>query len=717
MSFTYTQTETVPTFGRLNLNSASLFLKTLFSDGRDRASLIFTSNNANNDEMTFGPSDEGSNLAADVNVEAPLFRVKNFTSNAGGVITTDATGLMTQSGDFTFDGSMLNVTNVTVSGNLTVRGTTTVVDVNNLLIEDPIVQVGMSNIIDSQDVGFIFTANTVSNVAMGYIPAASSSGTTDEFRIARTLGSADGTSLIVDDNSYINVHVYGNVIAGAFYGDGSNLTGVTASSTLQDVTTNGATTDVSTEFNGGLSATSASISGLLVLTGLEYQASASNILGYDSVTHTVFDTGYNPETNGNVFSTTIQAQDPNVSLVASGNVTVNGELVCLTNIIAQTITAEYSASINTLNANYAQIADLSVIGDNVNFYGPTVSISGNVTAASFTGDGSGLTNLSSTLQSVTAKGASSNQTITLTNATSSLVASGNVSLGGKLFLSGLDHVMAASNVLGYNPLTNEVFDTEVSTGSTSSNLQSIMLNGPTTNQTMYLSNVTTALVASSDIQGVDILASGNVVARTLTATHSAAINTLNANKAQISDLYVAGSNVHFYGPTVDMRGNLTAASLTTNAVTSNTVSSVRVEADVAKFDATLTNSLDVSGSATFNGVTTVSVLKFTPGGIDPALTAPTVSATVSGGLIQLNANGAVYGSNTLVSPGTISGFNVTNLNEGSHVYEYVKNVTMVTPTDTNTYLSTVTGVGINVMFHVFKVGGSVFIDSTLVNAV
>jgi DNA-binding beta-propeller fold protein YncE len=358
-------------------------------------------------------------------------------------------------------------------------------------------------------------------------------------------------------------------------------------------------------------------------------------------------------------------------------------LVAAGNIIASTLTATVSAAIDTLNTNEAHIADLYVAGENVQFLGPTVNMDGNLFANTVTtGD-------------VT---------------TGTLETSGDVTLGGKLYLTGLDHETTASNILGYNPLTNEVFDTEIPAGSTTSNLQTVTDNGATTNKTLVLTNAT-GLQASGNISVSGTVSAQNIVGNTITGVQSGAINVLNTNELHVADMYAVGRNINFYGPTVNMNGNLVARTVTTDVLTANTV-----VAPVAQIDATLTKSLDVSGPATFNGVTTVSVLKFTPGGIDPALTAPTVSATVSGGVIQLDANGAVYGSNTLTSAGTITGFNVSNLSDGSHVYEYVKGVTIVALSDANTYLSKVTGSGINVMFHVFNVGGTIFIDSTKVNA-
>jgi hypothetical protein len=613
-----------------------------------------------------------------------------------------------------------------------------VLNTQTILIEDPVVQIGLSNIFDDQDVGFILTSNTASgrsNIAIGYIPINSLNhgGLTDEFIIARTTEDSSSVPehLLVDETQYINVHVYGNVIAnGSFYAGGelvatqSYVTGLgyqTSTDVSTYVTGLGyqTSTDVSTYVTGLGYQTSTDVS--TYVTGLGYQTSTdvtnaisaatidqiqvsninvngttSNILGYNG--SGIVDTGVDWSTIGggsNVFPTTIQANDPNVSLTAAGKIsadTIDVREVLTTNLIcAFGNIADFSSTTiasDILNTNEAHVADLYVAGENVQFFGSTVNMDGNLFANTVTtGD-------------VT---------------TGTLETSGDVTIGGKLYLTGIDRETTASNILGYNPLTNEVFDTEIPSGSTSSNLQAVTTNGATTNKTLVLTNAT-GLQASGNISVTGTVSAQNIVGNTITGVQSGAINVLNTNELHVADMYAVGQNINFYGPTVTMKGNLTSQNITTGVLTANTMTG-NIVAPVALIDATLTKSLDVSGPATFNGVTTVSVLKFTPGGIDPALTAPTVSATVSGGVIQLNANGAVYGSNTLTSPGTITGFNVSNLNEGSHVYEYVKNVTIVALSDANTYLSKVTGSGIHVMFHVFKVGGTVFIDATKVNSV
>jgi hypothetical protein len=294
MSITYTQTLN-PT-GLLNINSAHLFLK-------DRGSYVQFSDRTNETlHMTFGPSQMSSGRLESSNViDAPGFRASNLGSS-NGVVTTDATGNLQVLEGLTYDGTRL-----TVSGDLNVGGTLTVVNTNTVLIEDPIVQVGLSNILPEQEVGFIFTANAStlgSNVAIGFVPGTGSNP--GEFVIAQTNGSASaGISgqLSPEYGGSINVHVYGNFQANYLYGDGSNLTGIVtgSSSNLQQVTTNGnVTADHITV--GGLTTTDAKVNGL----GIAGASLGSVLLQTQDSGYTGQDPGFRTVAIGNFSAETTQ---------------------------------------------------------------------------------------------------------------------------------------------------------------------------------------------------------------------------------------------------------------------------------------------------------------------------------------------------------------------------------------------------------------------------
>ena len=66
--------------------------------------------------------------------------------NAGPTLTVNSTGVHVN--------NALSISDLTLSGNLTVSGTLTTIDTNNLTIEDPMIKVANGNATDAVDVGF-----------------------------------------------------------------------------------------------------------------------------------------------------------------------------------------------------------------------------------------------------------------------------------------------------------------------------------------------------------------------------------------------------------------------------------------------------------------------------------------------------------------------------------------------------------------------------------
>src|SRR5210317_848313 len=123
--------------------------------------------------------------------------------------------------DATFTGGLTVSKDTLIYGNLEVRGNTTYLSTQNLLVEDPILALGANNTSSSLDTGLIILVyQGNSNVAFGY------RGASNEFIISHTLSSPDDSELIPDTSNAINVHVYGNVTADYFIGDGSLLSNI-----------------------------------------------------------------------------------------------------------------------------------------------------------------------------------------------------------------------------------------------------------------------------------------------------------------------------------------------------------------------------------------------------------------------------------------------------------------------------------------------------------
>jgi len=109
-----------------------------------------------------------------------------------------------------------------ITGNLTVSGTTTTVDTDNLRVRDPIIELGKDNTVSSVvDLGLVMTRPTGnSNVAIIYDESAT------KLEIGYTQGSASDSTITIENAVDNPLHVNVN---GVLSGDGSGLTALNAS--------------------------------------------------------------------------------------------------------------------------------------------------------------------------------------------------------------------------------------------------------------------------------------------------------------------------------------------------------------------------------------------------------------------------------------------------------------------------------------------------------
>jgi hypothetical protein len=263
--------------------------------------------------------------------------------------------------DATFTGGLTVSKDTLIYGNLEVRGNTTYLSTQNLLVEDPILALGVNNASSSLDTGIVLVYQGSSNVAFGY------RGDEKEFIIGHTLSSPEDNQLVPDTSNSINVHVYGEVTADSFIGDGGLLSNI--ASNLHQIALNGNVTSETIILDGDV-------------TGL-------------SVTNNVF-------VGGNVTASSFTGDGGLLSNIASNlhQIALNG------NITSETIILD------------GDVTGLSVTNN--------VFVGGNVTATSFRGDGGLLSNIAATLQEVTDNGNTTTNTLQLTNIDVGLVATGNI---------------------------------------------------------------------------------------------------------------------------------------------------------------------------------------------------------------------------------------------------------------------------------------------------
>ena len=213
---------------------------------------------------------------------------------------------------------------------------------------------------------------------------------------------------------------------------------------------------------------------------------------------------------GNATSNTVQFTNVTTGLVADSNIVVTGNVTAgsflgdgsgLTSIPPSAITGTLSqwsdgangdvyiasnvgiGNVHTLTSNTLQVgANLYVRDADAN----VLTVTGNVAADYFEGDGSKLTGISSTLQAITDSGNVTSNTVQFSNATTGFVTTSNIEVGGALKI---------------NTITAAAYHS----------LQAVTNVGNVTSNTVQFSNATTGLVTTANVEvGGELTVSGNV---------------------------------------------------------------------------------------------------------------------------------------------------------------------------------------------------------------
>jgi hypothetical protein len=220
-----------------------------------------------------------------------------------------------------------------IMGNLRVAGTTTTVDTQNLVVKDPIIQLGdASSAVDS---GLLLAHSpSTDNVYVGY------DQNRTEFAIGFTDNHAGDSDIIIKQGVDFTLNVYGNVEANYLFGNGSQLTGIqTATPNLHDVVNVDNVTSNVVQFSNAIagikiasniafddkitlqSLTSGSKNGFFVVDTIQldpsYESPSRNVLSYDTTTGQIYDSG---GLGGSLFDN-ISEEGANVAL--GSNLTIN----------------------------------------------------------------------------------------------------------------------------------------------------------------------------------------------------------------------------------------------------------------------------------------------------------------------------------------------------------------------------------------------------------
>ena len=418
---------------------------------------------------------------------------------------------------------------------------------------------------------------------------------------------------------------------------------------------------------------------------------SSNVLGYNTSTGEIFDTGSGGSGAstlqevtdlGATSNNTVTLTNSTTGLDVSSNVIIGGNISMPGGNMNAYSVSLMSAAIDTLNANEINVTALGV-------------------SANIVAHGNVLVDTGVFADTVSANEINTNSL----NISGNILAHGNVLVDGRVIAANITantisaNVIIASNFIGDGSgLTNI---------NMTSNLQQVTNLGATSNVTVRLTNATTGLNVSSNviIGGNISMPGGNMNAYSVSLT-SAAIDTLNANQINVSALGVSGNILAHSNVIVD--DGIFASTIDSNIIKSNALVTKNILADDAS----------VTGDLTVDGVTTVQILKFTPySGIDPDTGNASVIATASGGTVTVSAAGVVYGSNVINLSGytsPITAFNLT-VDANAQIYLFAPGVSVnTTSTATVKYTNPTPITNSNVLFHVTTIAYAGF---SVVNAI
>jgi hypothetical protein len=393
--------------------------------------------------------------------------------------------------DATFTGGLTVSKDTLIYGNLEVRGNTTYLSTQNLLVEDPILALGANNTTSSLDTGLIVLVyQGDSNVAFGY------RGASNEFIISHTLSSPNDSELIPDTSNSINVHVYGDVTADSFIGDGGLLSNI--ASNLHQIALNGNTTSETIILDGDI--TGLSVTNNVLVGG---NVTASSFIGDGGLLSNIASNLHQIALNGNTTSETIILDGDITGLSVTNNVLVGGNVTASSFIGDGGLLSNIASNLHQIALNGNTTSETIILDGDITGLSVTnnVLVGGNVTASSFIGDGGLLSNIASNLHQIALNGNVTTETIYLNNAVTGLEVDANVVVGGNV---------TANAFLGDGGLLSNIAAT----------LQEVSDNGNVTTNTLQFTNSHTAFTTdlTSNV-GVKLDQLSNVVITSPQADH------------------------------------------------------------------------------------------------------------------------------------------------------------------------------------------------------
>jgi uncharacterized coiled-coil protein SlyX len=426
----------------------------------------------------------------------------------------------------------LIASNLDVTGNIFMRGERFTIESESKLINDAIIGIANNNTIASTDIGILMQRPST-NVALIH------HGGTDKFTIGYTLDDLEATDITNDTANIINVNILGNlyvqnvVTASSFLGDGTALTGVALGTDLTSAVTRITDLEAANTVQQGLIADLQTANGVqaTLITNLTTDLAsndsrittleAANTVQQGLIADLQTANGVQATLITNL-TTDLASNDSRITTLEAANTVQQGLITELqtsnTNIWSNL--ADNSYRIGTLETELAYPAFTTLTLDGIANRGNTTSnvlkltnattglvADGNVHALKFHGDGSELTGIAATLQEVSDNGNVTSNTVQFSNAITSLTAASNVVVTGNV---------TAGSFKGDG------------TGITGINLQQIASVGHTTTTPLITSNTLTGKrTGAFDSKGdsttegevfMDNLNAGEMTAQSISAT-------------------------------------------------------------------------------------------------------------------------------------------------------------------------------------------------------
>ena len=409
---------------RVDVNSNASKLDTLTLDD------VININNATSNTVNFTNTVTGLVTAANLEVGSNL-TVSGLSASK--VPYVDANKVLRDSFITTTGDATVIASNLDVTGNIFMRGEKYVVESETKLINDAIIGIANNNTVATTDVGILMQRPTA-NVALIH------HGSSDKFTIGYTQNDLEAADIVNDTVNQINVNVLGNLFTqnnltvgsgGSYFGDGTTLTGVALKA---DMTSNASRIEV-------------------LETDLTSNASRVNILeAANAVQETLITNLRTDVDSNNARVTTLEAANAvQETLITNLRTDVDSNNARVTtleaaNAVQETLITDLRTDM-TSNAyrvgtietelGYPTFSTLGLDGI-VNKSNATSNVikltnattglvaDGNIHALNFIGDGGTLSNIATDLQQITENGNTTSNTVQFTNVVTSFITSSNV---------------------------------------------------------------------------------------------------------------------------------------------------------------------------------------------------------------------------------------------------------------------------------------------------